>query len=474
MVNAREPRRNVSGSGPKAPLWWAPLAVVAGLSAGCASENDIIEIPSEMSATPALTDLGDVAVGSEVPFGLRLDHEQGPDVTVTGIELGDDSGFFSVNGDFPLVLSAGDVSVVLAGIYRPSAAGWHLAELRITSDAQNDVPNLLMRAHSVPGSAQVVPGVLDFGVVPIGTTATRTLTVRNTGTVDLTIAGGSFDLPGYALTDAGSILVPAATNVALTVDFTAANLDPSIGTLSLQWANDVDISAIDLRANACDVGVPALYDLDADGYTACAGDCDDSNNEIHPGQDEAYDAVDQDCDGVIDEGTIGYDDDGDGFAEVEGDCSDGDPLVSPDGVEVDNYIDDDCDGVVDSNATDRDGDGYAPEGGDCDDDDDAVHPGASEIYDSADQDCDGTVDEGTIGFDDDGDGQSEVAGDCDDTDTTTRTGADELPDWKDNDCDGTVDEGTIRGDDDGDGYTEVGGDCDDGDAEKSPAFGNCP
>jgi hypothetical protein len=441
---------------------------------GCASENDLVEIPRELEVSPQLLDLGDVALGSELPFGILLEHTQGPVVTVESVTLGDDSGYFSLQGEFPLVVDNSEDPVALPGLFAPTALGWYLAEVLVRSDAENDVPNLVLRGHVVPATGRVLPEVLDFGVVEVGASALRRITVRNEGTVEITVSDIAFSNPAFELVEPPPFAIAAGTDLRLDVKFTAADAAPALGDATVSWANVEEVHTVGVRANACDIGVPQLYDLDSDGYTACSGDCDDTDATVHPGVDEVYDGVDQDCDATIDEGTEGYDDDGDGETELEGDCNDGDDRVFTGAAEVDNHRDDDCDGIVDREATDADGDGYGPEGGDCDDTDATAFPGATEVHDGVDQDCDDTIDEGTVGYDDDGDGKTELAGDCDDSDLTVFGGAPELPDWKDNDCDGSVDEGTVRGDDDGDGFTEVGGDCDDTDPNVSPAYGNCP
>ncbi len=43
-------------------------------------------------------------------------------------------------------------------------------------------------------------------------------------------------------------------------------------------------------------------DADLDGFTVCAGDCDDSNSRVHPGAAELCNGHDDNCDGRIDEG----------------------------------------------------------------------------------------------------------------------------------------------------------------------------
>src|SRR5262245_44469098 len=46
-------------------------------------------------------------------------------------------------------------------------------------------------------------------------------------------------------------------------------------------------------------------DQDQDGFTVEAGDCDDSNPDVHPGAPEVCNGIDDDCDTQTDEGNPG-------------------------------------------------------------------------------------------------------------------------------------------------------------------------
>ncbi len=120
---------------------------------------------------------------------------------------------------------------------------------------------------------------------------------------------------------------------------------------------------------------PLCCDQDGDAYWAvdCDGDdCDDTDPTVHPGAPEdggsggRGNGVDDDCDDLVDEGTLDYDDDGDGWTEMEGDCDDTDAEINPDQEEIpDNGKDDDCDGRTDPEDT---GEGEKVDGeGDADD-----------------------------------------------------------------------------------------------------------
>jgi hypothetical protein len=176
-------------------------------------------------------------------------------------------------------------------------------------------------------------------------------------------------------------------------------------------------------------------DLDSDGFTACDGDCDDSNPAVHPGAAEVCNGIDDDCDGIRDNGFP--DADGDGWAACGGDCNDANAAVHPGAAEQCNGLDDNCDGRIDE-GFDFDGDGFTQCGGDCNDTDPAVHPGAVELCNHLDDDCDGAVDEGFP--DSDGDGYAACAGDCNDANAAIHPGAAEQCNGLDDNCDGVIDE----------------------------------
>ncbi len=214
----------------------------------------------------------------------------------------------------------------------------------------------------------------------------------------------------------------------------------------------------------------------AGGQVVCAADgsavCSSVGNAL--AAEICGNGVDDDCNGLTDEGCLGADLDGDGFTSGAGDCDDHDsgvfpgaaegccPLALRDGDAVPSACDRDCDGEVTwCAAGDLDGDGFTEAAGDCDDSDASVYPGAPEkCGDGVDQDCfGGDVDCATV-VDADGDGWSPPA-DCNDADPDVHPGAAEVCNGKDDDCDGYVDDGNPDTNDGGPcGETE--GECEAG------------
>ena len=207
-----------------------------------------------------------------------------------------------------------------------------------------------------------------------------------------------------------------------------------------------------------DTGPPVPVDLDGDGYSVAAGDCDDADPTRFPGNDERCDGLDNDCDGAVDapnpvDGVLVYADfDMDswgvashteircgitvGFSRFSGDCDDTDDAISPSAIEVCDGVDNDCDGITDADALagsifyrDADSDGYGDPDSlvkacsrpfgfvdnalDCLDSNASVSPDGTESCNGVDDDCDGVIDNGytaALWFrDGDGDGHGDPA-----------------------------------------------------------------
>jgi len=272
------------------------------------------------------------------------------------------------------------------------------------------------------------------------------------------VGDGTGDTGGDGDLDADGDGIPASEDC----DDTNASIRPGADELCDGVDNDCDgvvdpDDSVDAVAWFVDTDGDGFGDGDAsgqacvppEGTAAAAGDCDDSNGDIHPDADEVCDSVDNDCDTLID----GEDDsidpsalsrfyadtDDDGFGDPDAsvdaceappghvaessDCDDLSGAVHPAATEVCDDIDNDCDGLIDGDDdsvdpssyrdfyADNDADGYGsgdiveracatPEhrstrDDDCNDSDSAVHPAATEVCDAldVDEDCDDLVDD---------------------------------------------------------------------------------
>lgn len=175
------------------------------------------------------------------------------------------------------------------------------------------------------------------------------------------------------------------------------------------------------------------------GYAGNSTDCDDSNDDEHPGADEYCDGDDDNCDGVTDESTA-----------VDADTW---------------YRDSDSDTYGNPSTANRNCNrpsGYVADGTDCNDASSGIHPGATETTgDSVDQNCDSsetcyadadndtyrasggtTVASTDTDCADSGEGTtSDPTGDCNDASSSVNPGVEEVCNDVDDDCDGHIDWG---------------------------------
>ena len=172
----------------------------------------------------------------------------------------------------------------------------------------------------------------------------------------------------------------------------------------------MNTTAIVLCTSAC-----SQQDLDGDGFTECAGDCDNANPAVYPGAPQSCDGVNNDCTmphwPALTQ-TNEFDDDADFYSECEGDCTDSDRTRFPGNPEICDGLDNDCTGGVPVPERDLDGDGYLACAGDCNDANRAVNPDAAEVCNAIDDDCDGIVDEDGGGQDTDADGVPNACDNC--------------------------------------------------------------
>ena len=336
--------------------------------------------------TLTIEDLDVISNTAEIAGGLLVDEAGG---TVLRLRLGgnaadrQDGGLVLQAPSGPLaarqVLSWDNAGPLSAGVaIRDDPAG-DIAISFLSSVANDGVGLLAERAGAAVVRDAVVTGNLVAGVSVDA--AGLGLERGSAGGNTLNWGGSAAPLSGVNGNDASDCLIRRVS----------ADLDPTndrvtLGSLS-PCRDTGDPSLVDLDGSPADrghLGGPDAWDedLDGDGIPLSAGDCDDADAAVGPGQPDAPDdGVDGDCDGVDAEGGGGDGADGgsDGADGADGaaDGSDG------------------ADGADGGGPTDGDADGDgSPEGDDCNDADPRARPGAAEACgDGVDNDCDGAVDD---------------------------------------------------------------------------------
>lgn len=142
-----------------------------------------------------------------------------------------------------------------------------------------------------------------FDLTPYGGVQTATVVLTNacTGEGDLDVTAALSGDDAFSVGLPATTLPPGGTAV-VEIQFSGAEYGDFSATLNIS-SNDVDLPTVSLPVTGS-----VVADADGDGHdTVAAGgdDCDDTNADVYPREDElARDLVDDDCDGTVDEDWI--------------------------------------------------------------------------------------------------------------------------------------------------------------------------
>ncbi len=126
----------------------------------------------------------------------------------------------------------------------------------------------------------------------------KTYTLRNVGGTALSWAA-TCGAPWISASPAsGSIAVGDSALVDVCLTEVAGSLEPSSYESECTFTN-VNVDSSQVRT--VQLVVQECWDFDGDGWTSCAGDCDDDNPNVHPGAlENCSNGIDDNCDDVID------------------------------------------------------------------------------------------------------------------------------------------------------------------------------
>src|SRR5262249_44836099 len=119
----------------------------------------------------------------------------------------------------PLVLSPGEaVNVTLA--YRPTSSGETAG--KVTVFVEDEAPTVIDVTESASGGKSEITAAgssVDFGKVPVGTTATKDVTVTNTGSSEMKLENGSFADQSFSLNGGSAVTLAPGQTTTVAVEF---------------------------------------------------------------------------------------------------------------------------------------------------------------------------------------------------------------------------------------------------------------
>jgi hypothetical protein len=226
------------------------------------------------ATTPQLTmstqslSFGNVAVNSSATLPVTLTSSGTAPLTISAATLSD-TGFTDSGATFPVTLNPNQ-SVTLQVKFDPTAAGAVTGQLKIASTSSSGATTLIQ----LTGTGTATTGTtsqllfssttLSFGNVPVGSTASLSLTLTSSGTAPVTI--NSAALQGTGFSDSAATF-PLTLNpnqsVTLTVQFDPTAAGAAAGTLTVN-SNSATGGATQVQLSGTGTTVQHSVDLNWD------------------------------------------------------------------------------------------------------------------------------------------------------------------------------------------------------------------
>jgi hypothetical protein len=189
-------------------------------------------VPPSLSGSASSLSFGNTLVGSSTSQIFSLTNRGTTSLTISQAAVSG-SGF-ALSGFSGAVSVAAGNSVKLTVLFAPTAAGSVIGSLDILSSAANSSVSIHLSGTGVQPQIAVVPGSISFLNVSVGVTNTQSLTIKNTGTANLTVsqaslAGSSFAMSGMATPMS---IAPGGSST-ITLRFTPSSASSFYANLSL-------------------------------------------------------------------------------------------------------------------------------------------------------------------------------------------------------------------------------------------------
>lgn len=176
-------------------------------------------------------------------------------------------------------------------------ASWSSGEPSAHSYTVPAVGETLVATYEADGAALLVsPGVLDFGTVAFGTTASLDLTLSNPGTTDVTLT--SVTEPAAPFADpsppGAGFVVPAGSTVTQTVELSPTTVGAAAGTYTFtpdtgQGAIEIGLTG-DVTTSGCPVGTVSGFGDFAASQWSINGDASVDGTDLQLTANESYQA----------------------------------------------------------------------------------------------------------------------------------------------------------------------------------------
>jgi len=186
-----------------------------------------IKITGDGLGTPTLTAIPTSASFGSVPIGttnsqtIQLKNTGTSSVTISSATVSGKG--FQLHGITPPLMLAGGKTTDITLSYAPTVTGYVAGSVSIVSNAENKTLTMTVSGTGVTATRTITatPTSLSFGSLPVGSSKTLTVDLKNTGNSSVMLSGVTINVAGITASAGviGSTIEPGQTK---TVDLTFA------------------------------------------------------------------------------------------------------------------------------------------------------------------------------------------------------------------------------------------------------------
>jgi len=192
-------------------------------------------LPSQthlLSASASSLSFGNALVGSSASQTMTLTNSGTGSVTISQAAMS--GAGFTFSGCSGAVALAAGQSLTLTVGFAPATAGSATGSLNVVSSASNSPATIALSGTGIQPQISASPASTSFGNVIVGASNTQALTIKNTGTANLSVtqaalAGTGFSLTGLTL----PLSVAPGGSSSFTLGFTPASASSLTGSVTL-------------------------------------------------------------------------------------------------------------------------------------------------------------------------------------------------------------------------------------------------
>lgn len=182
----------------------------------------------QITPNPTSQSFGSVVVGSSKSLTETLTNSGGSSLTISAATA-TGTGYSITGLTLPLTLTAGQSST-FAVKFTPTAAGAVTGNVAITSNGSNPNLNIALSGTGVAaGTLSANPTSLPFGTVQVGSNASLSETLTNTGGSTVTISQANVTGTGFSIT---GLTLPTTLTAGQSVTFTAKFTPTATGAVT--------------------------------------------------------------------------------------------------------------------------------------------------------------------------------------------------------------------------------------------------